>query len=218
MKSDRAAIVLQARMGSTRLPGKALALIDGRTIARALRRAAALALGPAGDPGDDHAARGRRAGDEARGSACRWCAVRPTTCWRAIALAADDVRPDRRSCARRPTTRPSTWTRRGARSSCSHAPARTTSSSTGCPMARPSRRCRRRRCTARDALATDPYDREHVTSFLRRDRRFRALDALAPGDVRRPDLRLTVDTPGGSRVRARRLSRARRRAADGRRR
>jgi spore coat polysaccharide biosynthesis protein SpsF len=45
------------------------------------------------------------------------------------------------------------------------------------------------------ALATDPYDREHVTSFIRRDTRFRALRAVAPGDVRRPGLRLTVDTP-----------------------
>jgi spore coat polysaccharide biosynthesis protein SpsF len=46
-----------------------------------------------------------------------------------------------------------------------------------------------------DALATDPYDREHVTSFLRRDARFRALRAVSPGDIRRPGLRLTVDTP-----------------------
>jgi spore coat polysaccharide biosynthesis protein SpsF (cytidylyltransferase family) len=45
------------------------------------------------------------------------------------------------------------------------------------------------------ALVTDPYDREHVTSFIRRDVRFRALRAVAPGDVRRPGLRLTVDTP-----------------------
>lgn len=45
------------------------------------------------------------------------------------------------------------------------------------------------------ALITDPYDREHVTSFIRRDSRFRALRAVAPGDIRRPGLRLTVDTP-----------------------
>jgi spore coat polysaccharide biosynthesis protein SpsF (cytidylyltransferase family) len=44
------------------------------------------------------------------------------------------------------------------------------------------------------ALVTDPYDREHVTSFIRRDSRFRALRVVAPGDVRRPGLRLTVDT------------------------
>ncbi len=43
-------------------------------------------------------------------------------------------------------------------------------------------------------LIVDPYDREHVTSFIRRDNRFRALRAVAPGDLRRPGLRLTVDT------------------------
>jgi spore coat polysaccharide biosynthesis protein SpsF (cytidylyltransferase family) len=43
-------------------------------------------------------------------------------------------------------------------------------------------------------LITDPYDREHVTSFIKRDGRFRALRVVAPGDVRRPGLRLTVDT------------------------
>ncbi len=44
------------------------------------------------------------------------------------------------------------------------------------------------------ALATDAYDREHVTPFIRRDGRSRAVDALAPTDLRRPDLRFTVDT------------------------
>jgi len=43
-------------------------------------------------------------------------------------------------------------------------------------------------------LVTDPYDREHVTSFVRRDGRFKALRAVAPGGLRRPGLRLTVDT------------------------
>jgi spore coat polysaccharide biosynthesis protein SpsF len=45
------------------------------------------------------------------------------------------------------------------------------------------------------ALVSDPYDREHVTSVIRRDSRFRALRAVAPGLIRRPGLRLTVDTP-----------------------
>jgi spore coat polysaccharide biosynthesis protein SpsF len=43
-------------------------------------------------------------------------------------------------------------------------------------------------------LIVDPYDREHVTSFIRRDRRFRAVSTMAPGHLRRPGLRLTVDT------------------------
>jgi len=45
-----------------------------------------------------------------------------------------------------------------------------------------------------DALITDPYDREHVTSLLRRDVRFQSLRAMAPRHLRRPGLRLTVDT------------------------
>jgi len=44
------------------------------------------------------------------------------------------------------------------------------------------------------ALATEPHDREHVTPFIRRDGRSRAVDALAPTELRRPDLRFTVDT------------------------
>lgn len=44
------------------------------------------------------------------------------------------------------------------------------------------------------ALATDAYDREHVTPFIRRDARSRAVDSLAPSALRWPELRFTVDT------------------------
>ena len=43
-------------------------------------------------------------------------------------------------------------------------------------------------------LTSDPYDREHVTPFLRRDGRFFALQAIAPGHLRCSELRLSVDT------------------------
>lgn len=43
-------------------------------------------------------------------------------------------------------------------------------------------------------LAVDASDREHVTTLIRRDPTFFALPALAPAAVRRPTLRLTVDT------------------------
>jgi spore coat polysaccharide biosynthesis protein SpsF len=45
------------------------------------------------------------------------------------------------------------------------------------------------------ALATDAYDREHVTPFVKRDGRAITIDLLAPPAVRRGDLRFTVDTP-----------------------
>jgi spore coat polysaccharide biosynthesis protein SpsF len=45
------------------------------------------------------------------------------------------------------------------------------------------------------AEATGPFDREHVTPLIRRDiRRFAALSIPAPVEVRRPDIRVTVDT------------------------
>ena len=44
------------------------------------------------------------------------------------------------------------------------------------------------------AQATDPADREHVTPLIRRGAGFFALAAIGPGHLRRPGLRLTVDT------------------------
>jgi spore coat polysaccharide biosynthesis protein SpsF len=45
------------------------------------------------------------------------------------------------------------------------------------------------------ARAIDPYDRRHVTPFLRAPQhRYRTLAPQAPTAVRRPDLRFTVDT------------------------
>jgi spore coat polysaccharide biosynthesis protein SpsF len=45
-------------------------------------------------------------------------------------------------------------------------------------------------------LTTNPQDREHVTLFIKRYLfAFRTVTPLAPLDIRRPDIRLTVDTP-----------------------
>ena len=44
-------------------------------------------------------------------------------------------------------------------------------------------------------MATDPYDREHVTTFIRKRRDlFRVTEVSAPAPLLRPALRLTVDT------------------------
>lgn len=43
-------------------------------------------------------------------------------------------------------------------------------------------------------LTSDAEDREHVTIFMQRDPRFTCVRATAPASVRRPELRLTVDT------------------------
>jgi spore coat polysaccharide biosynthesis protein SpsF len=46
------------------------------------------------------------------------------------------------------------------------------------------------------AMTTNPDDREHVTLHIKHHApRFRTSLVLAPADLRRPDLRLTVDTP-----------------------
>jgi spore coat polysaccharide biosynthesis protein SpsF (cytidylyltransferase family) len=47
-----------------------------------------------------------------------------------------------------------------------------------------------------DARAADPADREHVTTVIRRESAvFNTLEVPAPAHLRRPDLRLTIDTP-----------------------
>jgi spore coat polysaccharide biosynthesis protein SpsF len=48
--------------------------------------------------------------------------------------------------------------------------------------------------TRAHAMATEASDREHVTPIVRRDRLFCALEVPAPRHVARPDLRLSIDT------------------------
>ena len=44
------------------------------------------------------------------------------------------------------------------------------------------------------AMAVEPEDREHVTPLVRRDRLFHAIEVPPPRPLRRPDLRLSIDT------------------------
>jgi spore coat polysaccharide biosynthesis protein SpsF (cytidylyltransferase family) len=45
-----------------------------------------------------------------------------------------------------------------------------------------------------ESLAAEPYDREHVTPFFKRDGRTVSVRVAAPPHLSRPELRLTVDT------------------------
>jgi len=188
-----AAIVLQARMGSTRLPGKVMAPIGGRSVLahciERLRHHSGLPVIVATtDLFDDD----RVAAEAAR-------------------LGAAIVRGSERDVLRRYI--------QAAREFSLTVLVRATADNPAVDMDAPRRTLDLLRQTGADHvvefglphggaveamtvaaletaanIATDPLDREHVTTFIRRDRRFFALPALAPGAVRQPRLRLTVDT------------------------
>ncbi len=188
-----AAIVLQARMGSTRLPGKVLASIAGRTVlahcverlracsgltvivattelpdddrvaAEAARLGAAVVRGPA----DDVLARYIKAAERFKLSdVVRATADNPAVDMDAPRRTLDLLR----------------------RSGADHVV------EFGLPYGAAVEAVTVDALARAAALTTDAEDREHVTPFIRRDPRFLALPALAPALVRRPAVRLTVDT------------------------
>jgi spore coat polysaccharide biosynthesis protein SpsF len=186
------AVVLQARMGSTRLPGKVLARIGSRSIlAHCIQRLGASGLrvivATTTRPEDDAIEReAERHGVPAfRGDADNVLA-------RYIGAArAHGLRELVRATADNPLVDGG-----GARRSldllqrvqADHVV------ESGLPIGTAVEAVTVAALEQSSALIEDPYDREHVTSFIRRDNRFRALRAVAPGDLRRPGLRLTVDT------------------------
>jgi spore coat polysaccharide biosynthesis protein SpsF (cytidylyltransferase family) len=190
---DRAAIVLQARMGSSRLPGKVLARIDDRTILehcliRLSISGLPLIVATTDQRADDAVAAEARAlgaqvfrGDEYDVLARVLAAAR-----------AFDLTDVVRATADNPFVDPAGPARAVAclqRLNADHVIER------GLPVGAAVEAVRVSALERAAAWSRDPYDREHVTSFVRRDPRFRAFGAVAPGDVRRPGLRLTVDTP-----------------------
>jgi spore coat polysaccharide biosynthesis protein SpsF len=191
---ENAAIVLQARMGSRRLPGKTLALVAGRTVLEHCvhrlhaRSGMPVVVATTTRREDDCIAQeGRRLGVEViRG-------------------------PDEDVLGR--------FVLVASKLSLTHL-VRATADNPAVDMDAPRRVLDVRRATSADhvtehglpygtaveaisaaalirsaELTTDPADREHVTPFLQRDPRFVALRPLAPEAVRRPDVRLTIDTP-----------------------
>jgi spore coat polysaccharide biosynthesis protein SpsF len=190
---ERTGIILQARMGSTRLPGKVLARIGRRSVlehcVRRLERSGYPVVVATTDRGEDdivdRTARELGAGvyrgavdDVLRRFIDAATAFGFTEVIRATA---DNPFVDMGAAPRASTAR--------LRASADHA------IECGLPIGAAVEAVSLDALTRAHELASDPYDREHVTSLIRRDPRFRALRAVAPGLMRRGGLRLTVDTP-----------------------
>ncbi len=193
--SENATIVLQARMGSRRLPGKSLALVAGRTVLEhcierlRARSGLRLVLATTTREEDDAVAEagGRLGVEVVRGPdedvLARFVMVAAMLSLTELVRAtadnpAVDMDAPRRVLELRRRTRADHVVEVGLPYGSS---VEAMSANALCRAAE---------------LATDPQDREHVTPFICRDRRFIALRVPAPEAVRRPDLRVTVDTAG----------------------
>lgn len=190
---SKTAIILQARVGSTRLPGKVLASIANRSIlahcVERLRRSGLPVIVATTNALEDDAvaAEAERVGATAfRGPVddvlARYCAAAAAFgLTEVIRATADNPAVDMDAVWRTLTL----LRRAGVDHVVEH----------GLPHGSAVEAVTTEALCRAAELAVDPYDREHVTPLVRRDRRFTALPALAPGPLRRPDLRLTVDTP-----------------------
>jgi spore coat polysaccharide biosynthesis protein SpsF len=189
---ERAAIVLQARLGSSRLPGKVLAHLGSRTLLEhciiRLRTSGLPIIVATTDRLEDDAVEreARRLGVEVfRGEA-------DNVLGRFIATArAFDLTQIVRATADNPLVDADGPLRVVELQNRVHADHVV---ECGMPVGTAVEAVTVDALLRAQSLITDPYDREHVTSFVRRDSRFRALRAVAPGNIRRPGLRLTVDT------------------------
>lgn len=191
--SEGAAIVLQARLGSTRLPGKSLAPIAGRSLlARTVERLQArsglpVVLATTTLPADDLLCDEARALgiDVLRGPA------EDVLARYAIAASALGVRVVIRATADNPAVdldAPRRTLDMLMRADADYVVDR------GLPVGATVEAISAAALVRAAGVATAAYDREHVTPFIKRDPRARALDLLAPLSLRRADLRLTVDT------------------------
>lgn len=194
MRTD-AAVVLQARIGSRRLPGKVLAPIAGRPLLEhCLRRLLLAGVGPVvlattTGPRDDVLA------DLAAGLGVGVVRGPEEDVLQRFLLAADYL--EARFIVRATADNPAVDI---------EAPARVLEAirATGAdhvverelPLGAAVEAVRTAALFQAAAQSRDPYDREHVTPFVYRNPgRFRAESPAAPAPLRRPDLRLTVDTP-----------------------
>jgi spore coat polysaccharide biosynthesis protein SpsF len=193
MSGRNVAIVLQARMGSTRLPGKVLADLAGRPIlehcVERLRGTSGLpvVLATTMRPEDDRLERqGERLGVVVvRGSDLdvlgRFALAVSTLGLSAVIRAtADNPAVD--------LDAPRRTLEQLIRTGADHV------GESGLPYGAGVEAISADALLLAADLATDGYDREHVTPLLRRDQRFFALETAAPERLTRPRLRLSIDT------------------------
>lgn len=188
-------IVLQARVGSQRLPGKVLADLGGRPlIEHCLARLAAAGIGPV------LLATTTSSRDDALVSVGERMGVRvfrgpEDDVLQRFCLVADylDARFLIRATADNPAVdidAPSRVVEALERAGADHAVEK------DLPLGAAVEAVRVAALYQAQAQATDPYDREHVTPYLYRNPgRFLAVTEPAPAELRRPEVRLTVDTP-----------------------
>jgi spore coat polysaccharide biosynthesis protein SpsF len=195
MKTGRAAVILQARMASRRLPGKALEVVGGRPIVeQCLRRlvaanVGAVILATTRRPEDDAlVAIARRAGLSSFRGATDDVLGRFVACAAQFGIdiivraTADNPGVDIRAAARLVRAFRETNVDYVREDDLPYGAAVEVVSSHA--------------LTTAANLVTAAADREHVTTFVRRrSDLFSVLDLPAPAALARPDVRLTVDTP-----------------------
>ena len=214
MREGNAIIVLQARMGSRRLPGKAVERIGGRTIlGRCLERLVSghsgrVVLATTINREDD------RLEDEARAHGVetvrgpvndvlgRFVLVASVTGPRFIVRAtADNPAVD--------VDAPGRLVEAIAASGADYV------SEVGLPYGAAAEVMTSEALHRADRLATSPADREHVTACIKREGSdFASVELPAPHVVRRPDVRLTIDTAADLRFMTAVLTHAERRCAE----
>jgi spore coat polysaccharide biosynthesis protein SpsF len=190
----RVAVILQARTGSQRLPGKVLAQLAGATLLehcvarlRACRIGRVIVATTTLRADDVIAAEAGRMGGEVFRGSCQDVLAR-------FVEAADSAGAEFviRATADNPAVDPDSAIRL---LECLRAYSADHAVEEGLPNGCTVEAVRVVALREANARAADPSDREHVTTYLKQAAGFKNVIAMAPATVRRPDLRFTVDTP-----------------------